>query len=273
MKETGHLNVPIVTVITDMCVHSQWIHPNTDLYIVGSQEIADGLVERGVSRSAIVDSGIPILPEFKAGYNQAELRRAFGYKPEDKVILIMGGSDGIFKATRFKIHRTLEELPKGVHALIITGYNHDLYEKLQPLTNKYANFRVEKFYENMAALMRITDLLITKAGGITISEALASGLPMVIYKPTPGQEEVNANYLWRHRAAIIAKTEHRVRSATYRMVSDEQFRQHFQKNCLKIAHPDSAEAAARAILQILTPATRGSKLENNKKTRREIIRA
>jgi processive 1,2-diacylglycerol beta-glucosyltransferase len=269
MKETGHLNVPVVTVITDMCVHSQWIHPNTDLYIVGSKEIADGLVERGVPRSVIVDSGIPILPEFNLDYKQAELRKAFHYKPGDKIILIMGGSDGIFRATRFKLHRTLEELPSGVQALILTGYNQELYEKLQPLTAKYTNFRVEKFYENMASLMRIADLLITKAGGITISEALASGLPMVIYKPTPGQEEVNANYLWRHRAAIIAKTERRVRTATHRMVSDEQFRLHFRKNCLKLGHPDSAEAAARIILNMLTPVTRDLRY-NNKKIGRKI---
>lgn len=269
MKESGHLNVPIVTVITDMCVHSQWIHPNTDLYIVGSSEVADGLVERGVSRSIIMDSGIPILSEFNNSFNKEELRKAFGFEPNDKVIIIMGGSDGIFRATRFKLHRTLEQLPSGVKALILTGYNHDLYEKLQPLTSKYSNFRVEKFYQNMADLMHMADLLITKAGGITISEALASGLPMIIYKPTPGQEEVNANYLWRHRAAIIAKTEHRVRTATARLVSDEQFRLYFHKNCLKLGHSDSAAVAAKGILRMLTPVTR-SKLSITKELRGEV---
>jgi len=111
----------------------------------------------------------------------------------------------------------------------------------------------------MAGLMKMADLLITKAGGITISEALACGLPMVIYKPTPGQEEVNANYLWRHRAAIIAKTEHRVRTATHRMVRDEQFRLLFQKNCLRLGHSDSAAVAANVILKMLTPVTRRKK--------------
>jgi processive 1,2-diacylglycerol beta-glucosyltransferase len=267
MKETGHLNVPVITVITDMCVHSQWIHPNTDLYIVGSPEVADGLVERGVKRSSISVSGIPILPKFNLDYHQSELKREFGFNQEDKVILIMGGSDGIFKATKF--NRILQDLPPGVHALVLTGSNNDLYEKLQPLTAKYNNFRIQKFYENMAGLMKIADLLVTKAGGITISEALATGLPMVIYKPMPGQEEVNANYLWRHRTAIIAKTEHRVRTAIQRMVTDEQFRQHFQKNCLKIGNPDSAEAAAKLILKMLTPVTRGLNLYNNN-SRREI---
>ncbi len=256
MKASGHLNVPVVTVITDMCVHSQWIHPNTDLYVVGSSEVAEGLVGRGVPRRKIMDSGIPILPEFNNDLDKEKMRAAFGYKPDDKVIIIMGGSDGIFRATRFKLHRTLEQLPDGVQALILTGYNHDLYDKLQPLVGKYSNFRVEKFYQNMAGLMKMADLLITKAGGITISEALASGLPMVIYKPTPGQEEGNANYLWRHRAAIIAKTEHRVRTATHRMVCDEQFRLLFQRNCLKLGHPNSAAVAADAILKMLTPVTR-----------------
>ena len=79
---------------------------------------------------------------------------------------------------------------------------------------------------------------------------------MVIYKPVPGQEEVNANYLWRHRAAIIAKSDHRLKTAVQHMISNERFRQYFQRNCLKIATPGSAETASRLILNLLVPVTK-----------------
>ncbi len=256
MKEAGNLNVPVITVITDMAVHSQWIHPNTDLYIVGSSEVANGLVNRGIDQSKVIVTGIPIMSEFNIQLDRKNLKREFGFRPEDKVILIMGGSVGIFRTTKF--NRILHYLPSGVKALMLTGFNHDLYEKLLPLTTKFPNFHVREFYQNMPGLMEITDVLVTKAGGITISEALAKGLPMVIYKPTPGQEEANANFLWRHRAAIIAKSEHRLRTAVQRMITDEQFRLRFQKNSLKLGKPDSAEAAAKKVLEMLIPTTKDS---------------
>lgn len=251
MKECGDLNIPIVTVITDMCVHSQWVHPHTDLYIVGSTEVAGGLVERGIPRDRIAATGIPIMPTFNQSFNRIRLKEEFGFHPEQKIAVFMGGCHGVFRKTKF--HKIFDELGDKVQGLIITGFNQDLYEKLQTASFKYSNLKVLKYVENMADLMNITDVLVTKAGGITISEALVKGLPMVIYKPVPGQEEINANYLWRHRAAIIAKSDHRLKTAVQHMVSNERFRQHFQRNCLKIATPGSAEAASRLILDLLVP--------------------
>lgn len=250
MKECGDLQVPIVTVITDMSVHSQWVHPYTDLYVVGSTEVANGLMERGIPRDRIAVTGIPIMPAFNHTFDRAKLKREFEVPADRKLAVFMGGSHGIFGKTKF--HKIFDELGDKVQGLIITGRNQDLFEKLQAVSFKYSNLKVLPYVENMAGLMDITDILVTKSGGITISEALVKGLPMVIYKPVPGQEEVNANYLWRHRAAIIAKSEYRLRTAVHRMVLDENFREHFRRNCLKIATPGSAEAAARLVLEMLT---------------------
>lgn len=249
MKECGDLHVPTVTVITDMCVHSQWVHSQTDLYVVGSNEVANGLMERGIPRDRIAATGIPIMPAFNHTFDKARLKAEFGVPSDRKLAVFMGGSHGIFGKTKF--HKIFDELGDKVQGLIITGRNQDLYEKLQTASFKYSNLKVLPYVENMAGLMDITDVLVTKSGGITISEALVKGLPMVIYKPVPGQEEINANYLWRHRAAIIAKTEHRLRTAVHRMVLDDNLREHFRRNCLKIATPGSAEAASHLILEML----------------------
>jgi processive 1,2-diacylglycerol beta-glucosyltransferase len=249
MKECGDLHVPTITVITDMCVHSQWVHPYTDLYIVGSNEVAGGLIERGISRDRIAATGIPIMPAFNQTFDRNKLRNEFEIPADRKLAVFMGGSHGIFGKTKF--HQIFDELGDKVQGLIITGRNQDLFEKLQADSFKYSNLKILPYVENMAGLMNITDLLVTKSGGITISEALVKGLPMIIYKPVPGQEEVNANYLWRHRAAIIAKSERRLRTAVYRMVLDDNFREHFRRNCLKIATPGSAEAAARLVSEML----------------------
>ena len=254
MKETGDLKIPVVTVITDICVHNQWIHPHTDLYLVGSTEVANGLVNRGIPKERIAVTGIPILPDFSRNFSKSEVKREFDCEEDDKIVLFMGGNEGVFGSTKF--HHILSDLPAKTKLLLITGNNQDLYDKLHPLVARFPNFRLIQYHQNMASLMEAAHVLVTKAGGVTISEAMVKGLPMIIYKPIPGHEEANANYLWRHRAAIIAKGEHRLKTALQRMVIDEKFREHFRRNCLKISYPGSAEAGARLILNMLIPATR-----------------
>ena len=247
MKEAGILKVPAVTVITDICVHNQWIHPYTDLYIVADHEVADGLVERGISRKRIAVTGIPIFSNFNDDFDIDQLRQEFEVEPGEKLVLFMGGSQGLFLTTRFS--QILHNIGNNTKAIVITGSNSELYEKLQSsLGNLNTNIRVMKYVENMAGLMELANVLVTKCGGITVSEALAKGLPMIIYKPMPGQEGENANYLWRHRAAIIAKSEHRLRNAITRMVNDEEFCERFRQNCLKLGCPDSAKVSAALIL-------------------------
>jgi processive 1,2-diacylglycerol beta-glucosyltransferase len=267
MKEAGDLNVPVVTVITDISVHSQWIHPHTDLYIVGSPEVAEGLEERGIPRRNIAATGIPILPAFMSEFQPEQVKQEMGFDPSDRLVLFMGGNDGLFGTTQF--HHVLRDLPPNVKTMVLTGSNHDLFEKLSSSSAKHPNLRVSQYVDNVPGLMGAADLLVTKAGGITISEALAKGLPMVIYKPTPGHEEANANYLWRHRAAIIAKGERRLRTAIHRMIIDEPFRKHLQRNCLKIAAPDSAVAGAKLILKLMSPNLKTAK-RHETMTRREI---
>ncbi len=254
MKEAGELNVPVVTVITDICVHSQWVHPHTDLYVVGSTEVMQGLEERGIPRHKIAVTGIPIMPKFARAVDRATAQKTLGYAPNDRLILFMGGNDGLFGTTQFG--SLLKDLPDNVKAMVLTGSNHELYDKLQAANKNQPNLRICKYVDEMVDLMGFADLLVTKAGGITISEALAQGLPMIIYKPTPGHEEANARYLWNHRAAIVAKSERRLRIAIHRLILDEPFRERLHRNCLKIGTPESAAQSAKLILNLFTTGSR-----------------
>lgn len=267
MKESGELSVPLVTVITDYSVHSQWIHPYTDLYLVGSPEVANGLVERGIDPGRIAVTGIPILPAFCTKYHPSEVKREHGFDPTDQLILFMGGNDGIFGNLRFRT--IMKDLPPTAKALIITGSNQELYDKLLIAATKNSHIKVMKHVEDIAALMSASDVLVTKAGGITVSEALAKALPMVIYKPTPGQEEVNANYLWRHHAAIIAGGERRLKTAIQRVITDRNFQMRLKRHCEKIGRPDAALISAYMILRMIRPNIKPVGFFQ-KSTRREI---
>jgi len=268
MKEAGVLNVPVVTVITDMCVHSQWIHPKTDLYLVGSSEVAAGLEKRGVPKEKIAITGIPILSIFKKKIDPEKVKRQFGLDPQAKVVLFMGGNDGIFGTNHFSF--LLRDLPPDIQPVIITGLNQDLYERLQSVSYQKYRVRPFKYLENIADLMKVSDLLVTKAGGVTISEALAVGLPMVIFKPTPGHEEANARFLAKHRAAFVVKRDLGLKKVINRLIIDNELRQYFGRNCLKIATPDSAEEGAGLILNLTTLPVRLFREYQNPLVRREI---
>lgn len=248
MKESGELDVPVVTVITDYSVHNQWLHPHTDLYLVGSTEMREGLVARGITPDKVVVTGIPILPEFNEVYDPVEVKREYGLEPEDRLLLFMGGSDGLFGGIR--LSAILKELPSDAKILVICGTNRELYEKLQVVNCKHANLLLVKEVNNMAALMEVAELLVTKAGGITISEAMAKWLPMVIYKPNPGQEEANANYLWRHRAAIIAKSERRLKTVILRILNDRNFKMRCRRRCGCLGKSNAAAEGAELILKL-----------------------
>lgn len=254
LKESGRLNQPIITVITDYSVHSQWIHPYTDLYLVGSSQVADGLVERGVDPVKVAVTGIPILPAFGREYDRDQVKAGYGLSPSDQLVVFMGGSDGIFGNVRF--HHILSVLPPEIKALVITGSNQELYEKLVLSEGKHPRLKVVRQLENVAAVMTAADLLVTKAGGVTISEALAKALPMVIYRPTPGQETANAYYLWRRRAAIIAYEEARLSSAVQRMMIDARFYRRIQQHCVKLGKPNAAGHGAHIIISIVRPPNR-----------------
>lgn len=261
MKDVGDLDVPLVTVITDFCVHSQWIHPHTNLYIVGSKEVSEGLTVRGIAPERIAAVGIPLLPTFKKVGNNNKLKENYGFNLNDRIVLFMGGSDGLFGNIHF--NNLIYDWPSNVKALVITGSNNELYEKLGALKVKNKRLQVLKEVDNISNLMEISDVLVTKAGGITISEALVKCLPMIIYRPTPGHEEANARFLWRHRAALVAKGEQRLKTAIQRMIADEEFRQRFINNCKKISKPNAAEDSTKLILSFITPLTRHSHFDFN----------
>ncbi len=268
MKEAGVLNIPVVTVITDMCIHSQWIHSKTDLYLVGSPEVAVGLEKRGVSRDKIGITGIPILPVFKQSINREKVKREFDLDSKAKVLLFMGGNDGIFGTNHFNF--LLRDLPPDVQPIIITGSNQDLYERLHSTSYQKYRVRTYRYVEDIAGLMKVSDLLVTKAGGVTISEAIAVGLPMIIFKPTPGHEEANARFLAKHRAGFVVKRDLGLKKVINRMIIDDDLRQYFGRNCIKIATPNSAENGARLILNLAAPSFLPFRDYQNPLVRREI---
>jgi len=135
--------------------------------------------------------------------------------------------------------------------LAITGTNQALAKKLETIAkSSRIPIRVMGFVDNVAQLMEISDLLLTKAGGVTVFEALAKRLPMIIYKPLPGHERNNARFLLKHNAAIQAKTKEQVIDTVIRCINDPTILDKVKKNMDGIAKPFAARDAASIIIDM-----------------------
>ncbi|NHM30753.1 MGDG synthase family glycosyltransferase [Neobacillus terrae] len=220
LKEQGLLDVPIITVITDYTDHSYWLHPNTDLYLVGSKEIGERLVKLGVDPERIKDTGIPIRQQFYEKYSRVTIAEKYDFDPKRFTLLVMGGGDGLI-GKGFSNLEAWRNLPEPIQIIIVCGRNRRLKSQLESrLKNSIHKIRIVGFCGNVAELMAVSDLMITKPGGVTTSEAIEMELPMLIYQPLPGQEEDNADFLLREGMAVTAKNEKDLSALLYSLVCD-----------------------------------------------------
>lgn len=204
LKEYGLTNVPLVTVITDYTCHSSWVHPYTDQYIVGSHKIGEKLIRYGIPNDRIACTGIPIRKRFLEKRDRNELIHKYKLERNIPTILIMGGGDGLI-GKGFLNNHTLEMISERLQLIILCGNNHKLRQQLEnDLSCSKHRIEILGYTDKVNELMAVANIIITKPGGITISEALAMELPMLLYKPLPGQERDNAKYLINASVAVQA---------------------------------------------------------------------
>ena len=186
--------LPLITCITDVTAHSEWLHPGTDCYLVPSASVRDALRAKGVDPSRAAVTGIPVRARF-AGSTRPEGGR--------RELLIMGGGLGLMPR-KDSFYEALNALP-GVHTTILTGKNEKLYHRL---AGKYPNIEVVAFTDRVADYMARAHLMLSKPGGITTFEAIAARLPMLAWEPFLAQEQENARFLTAHgMARVVPKDE------------------------------------------------------------------
>ncbi len=198
-------DLPLVAVLTDYYPHSFWLYSNVDFYIVASEKARLRLVKEGISKEKIKIYGIPIVPEFLKADNRENLYSVYGLNQKKPIILIMGGSQGLGPIKKIVFY--IDKLDLDFQVVVITGINNKLYKYLIKKRKSFSHqTNVFEYFDHIEKLMQITSILVTKPGGITTSEAIAKGLPMVIFNPIPGQEKNNAKFLLEKGMALKADT-------------------------------------------------------------------
>lgn len=205
LKEKNSLNIPLVAVITDYTIHSFWLHPYVNAYIIPSEGLKYPMLQQGIAEKLIQPKGIPIRNEFGLSMDKKQIRTELGLENKT-TILVMGGGLGLGSIP--EIVHTLGNCGMDLQVMVIAGSNVKLEEKLKQMKTKN-KLLVYGYIDFVAKLMAGADLIITKPGGLTTAEVLATGLPMVIVAPLPGQEDRNTEFLLNSGvAAKVRKVEH-----------------------------------------------------------------
>lgn len=200
-KKTYGMELPLVAVLTDYVPHSYWIYDAVNYYITPSEDVSARLVRKGVLSDKVKSLGIPFDPKFNDALDKESIFRKLKLSPEVPTVLIMGGGQGLGPIK--KIVRSLEKVSRDIQEIVVTGTNKKLYNSLRRKIRKYKKkIIVFGYAHNINELMFISDIVISKPGGVTTSEVLAKAKPMVIIKPLPGQEANNTAYLTQKGAAL-----------------------------------------------------------------------
>lgn len=247
-KKRGNCDLPLIAIVTDFAVHSYWVFPEVDLYIVANEFCKKKLIAKRISENKIQVSGIPVEPSFSQKTEEREARKKFGLELGKPVVLLMGGSYGLGPIS--EIAQEVFSLHPAVQLVIVAGTNKELFSKLKA-EPKLKHAHILGYTRQISALMDASNILITKPGGMTSSEALAKGLPMILMNPLPGQEERNAKFLLKNKVAIQIREMKDLKRVLKQLLMHPQELEQLSEKALHLAKPNAAKDAAETILSLI----------------------
>jgi processive 1,2-diacylglycerol beta-glucosyltransferase len=250
LKGKGKVDVPIVTILTDYSPHSFWIHPNIDAYVISTEEMMEEMVRRGVNDSILYPLGIPVKPDFIKTFSRKETLNNLNLSADKPTVLLMGGSLGMGKITT--LYEELQKTDKDIQIIVITGNNKKLFSQLTSLkeTSSKAT-RVIGYTTEVNRYMQACDLLITKPGGLTITEAIVSGIPLALFSAIPGQEEKNAEFLLRNNLAVDLGDCKNCKAILNDLLDSSNKLELMKANCVKYARPNSGNDIKKLLYSLL----------------------
>ncbi len=238
LRRDGKSDLPQATVVTDFESHRMWLNQPCEHYFTASEEGSENLRYLGVPASDITLTGIPIHPVFSQPKDRDALRAKYGLDGRPVVLQLAGGF-GVGPIA--EIYRTLLSVPEPTQVVVVTGRNEKAKAELErvevPATHRGV---IVGFTKDMDEWMRLADLVVSKPGGLTTSEALASGAVMVILNPIPGQETRNSDFLLENGAAVKVNSISTLRFKVTNLLRDPARMKQLRQGVARIARPRAA---------------------------------
>ena len=269
LKRKNKITAKIATIMTDFSPHDQWLvgHKFTDYFFVANDKMKNYLINKGLTENKISVTGIPISNRFLKTYNKKEILDTYNLSEDKFTVLFFGGGEfGLGKTKTAEIFESFvqESLKEKIQIIAIAGKNPKMKANFEEIVSKYSvnttnnnttnttditnNVKILEFTNQVPELMSISDLVVTKPGGLTTSESLASHLPMLIINPIPGQEEENAEFLEDKGIAIWIRKNDDSKLIIENLLADNQKLNLMKENTKLLARPHSTETICKMIL-------------------------
>ncbi|WP_187147772.1 MGDG synthase family glycosyltransferase [Heliomicrobium modesticaldum] len=250
-QEKGWLKQPLAGVVTDFCIHPFWAFPGVHRYYVAGEALLDELASYGLDRERGQVTGIPIDQSFQqaARLSRSEAEAQLGLSPSRRRLLVMGGGLGLGPVEDW-VRGLLKASLADMQIVVIAGRNEDLERRLRTIIAPPERLVVLGFTDRVPALMACSDLFITKPGGLSSSEALAMGLPQILFPPLPGHEEVNQRFLIRHHSAWEVKEEELI-AQVEAILADERELEKRREAARRLGNVFAADAVAADVAKLI----------------------
>lgn len=243
LKDAEYINVPLICTMTDYGPHQAWLADHTDAFITATPDMTAELTKRGIPEEKIFPYGIPVCQQFFESYDKTEFLESIELSANRSTVLLMAGSFGVNSV--INLYRDLDKASAeeiaDMQLIVITGKNEKLHRAFaqEIETNKSLPTKLVFFTSEVEKYMHSSDLLITKPGGLTVSEAIACNLPLAVFDAIPGQEEDNADFLERHGMGIKLKKGDDIAERVSTLIADGSKLEDMSKACNIIDSKDS----------------------------------
>jgi processive 1,2-diacylglycerol beta-glucosyltransferase len=255
------LRAPLIVAVTDLHPHRFWLSAKADAYIVGTEEGAAAARARGVAAERLHVLGIPVTSAVHADVDRRALQRRFHLAPERLTVLVTSGGNivGPFEPAVEALMALERDVPKRLQLLVVCGDAAPAARRLAARARAAAMpVQVFGFVDIMPEFMAVSDLVVTKAGGVTVAEALGRGLPLVFYHVIPGQEWSNALHVSRRGAAVLAPTPQETAQAVRQCLEQPTLLARMREAALELGAPDAAQAIIERVAKPLLASKRPS---------------
>ncbi|WP_156889665.1 MGDG synthase family glycosyltransferase [Paenibacillus harenae] len=233
-------NIPIFTIVTDFGLHNRWLYTNSQQFYVATEDLKQSMIKSGVRRDRITVSGIPVREAFCDTMPHERM-------PHHRSILVMAGAHGLLPDISMMIGQLL--LIPDVEVIIVCGKNNKLRRELEDQFKRKPQVRLLGYVHKLHQFMRNASCMVTKAGGITLSEAIQLRTPILIFKPFPGQERENALYLENKGAAFVCNDVAELKEQAERLLGDTPEKQMTRESLRSLNYGHAAITIAGDIIR------------------------
>lgn len=254
LKQQGKVNCTLATVLTDFAPHEQWLvgQEYCNYFFVSNEKMKQDMIDNyGTSADKIFTTGVPLANTFSYPFYDNQTIEKYHLKKDKKLILFFGGGEfGLGQKKTIQILDSLTKHLNNYQIIAVSGRNKKMNKKFAELATKLNNedLHVMKYCTDVPDIMHISTLVVTKPGGLTSSESLASHLPIIITNPIPGQEEENAEFLEGSGAAIWLKDSDDIDTVINKILSNPAKLQKMKEKTELIAKPNSTMDICKKIL-------------------------